>query len=695
MAQLALAATACICLLACLASSAGAEVVTVGPIKVGLSPRVGAGTTPASSTYANPEGNPVLHGEGTYAIYWDPTDHYHGDWQYLIDNFFQAVGSASGSTNSVFAVDTQYTDRTNVPATYRATFHGAYTDTTPYPTSGCTDPAPLSAKDRIGAGGTSVCLTSAQIAAQIESYVAAHALPKGMASIYYLLTPPGVTVCLDAGGATGHCSDHEENEESYNHSFCSYHSDINPGGLATGDANTILYGVIPWVAGGFGDYHLTTGDQTSGIDCQDGGFDPSKEEKLEKPKERNTEEKEKFTEMDTEEKEAAEAGRAAEGPREQEPNQLPCPTTDGACDYGLADLITNQISLQQQDIVTDPLLNAWQDSGHDENTDECRFFFAPTLGGASSPLEQTKAGTLFNQEIGSGDYYLNAAFNLAAGRLPYPGVPCMLGLALNPLFTAPNTVNSGEIVSFNGMESDITLDAGINYPGGGTPGANYATYNWNFGDGTGAKGYAPGAPLCETPWLSPCAASVFHTYAYGGTYQVTLTATDVGGNVASVMHEVTVVGPPAPPAAAPAPASTNPTGNAAGSIFPVAEAAVLSRTLKSVLKKGLLVSYSVNEQVAGHFEVLISRAAARKLKLGGAPASGLPAGTPPELVIAKAVLVTTKAGHSTMAIKFSKAVIAKLKHASKASLMLRLTVRDAASKDPATSTVLSAVNLAG
>ena len=53
---------------------------------------------------------------------------------------------------------------------------------------------------------------------------------------------------------------------------------------------------------------------------------------------------------------------------------------DGFYDAGLADLIINQIAVQQQDIVTDPLLTAWQDSAHNEVTDECRNFFVPTTG---------------------------------------------------------------------------------------------------------------------------------------------------------------------------------------------------------------------------------------------------------------------------------------------------------------------------
>ena len=340
----------------------------------------------------------------------------------------------------------------------------------------------------------------------------------------------------------------------------------------------------------------------------------------------------------------------------QEPNQLTCPKADGGCDTGLADMVINQLSLQQQNIVTDPLLNAWQDSAHNENTDECRFFLAPSIGGSVAASTETFAGTLYNQEIGGDHYYLNNAFNLAACRLPYPGVPCMHNVNLVPQFTAPSTVNSLETVGFDGMESNITLDAAVNYPGGGAPGSNYATYEWNFGDGTGLKGYAPGAPACTTPWLSPCAASAFHAYTYGGTYTVTLTVMDVGGNVQHTSHDITVVGPP-PPAPAPAPAPGTDTagstpGGGAGSLVapvtPVAHAAVISRSLKTALKKGLPIRYSVNEQVAGRFEVLISSALAKKLKLHGTPAKGLPAGTPAQVMIAKAILVTTKAGRATI-----------------------------------------------
>jgi hypothetical protein len=699
------------------AAPAHAVVTKVGGVTVGLQPRISSEYLAARDpkTYANPSGNPVLHGEGVYAVYWDPDDEYWSEWQNGIDTYLQNAGAASGSLHSVFAVDTQYTDKSNSPASYSQTYKGSYVDYHAYPTSGCTDPEPFEAEDQIplvfGGTPTAVCLTSAQMAAELEAFIAQHALPKGMGNVYYLLTPPGVTVCLDGGGATGHCSDSlEGSNESYDDSFCSYHAAINPGGSPSGSASTVLYAVIPWTAGGYGDNKLVPTDQKPGWDCQDGGIDATGHGyEFEKAKEKNKKETEAYEEMDAEEKAVAKEAVTLEGPHEQEPNQQPCPSTAGTCDYGLFDLITNQISLEQQNMVTDPLLNAWQDSDHYENTDECRFLFGPVHGGGLAASEETFTGTLYNQLLGEGKYYLNDAFNLAGERLPYPGADCLDNVNLDPKFTSPNPVNAGEVVGFDGMESDIALDAAIDYSAAGAPQPNYATYTWNFGDGTSeVTGYAPGSPQCETPWLSPCAASLYHTYQYGGNYEVTLTVRDVGGNTATASHTITVAGTPPPSGSVPGTsATTTPTGGAATQSgassspgasptvvpAPVAAAAILPQSLRSALRKGLVVSYSVNEQVAGRFEVLLSRTTAHRLGISGALATGLPAGSPAELVIAKAILVTTKGGHSAVHIEFSKRTAARLAHAHKVLLTLRLIVRNAASSNPATTTVVSAITL--
>lgn len=712
-----------------LAPPASAVVTTVVSTKAGVQPRNtesffdGHGELGAS--FANASGAPVMHGTSTYSIYWDPTANYHGDWQELINGFLGRVGLASGSLANVFSVYEQYTDRSNKPASYQAPFKGSYIDSDAYPsTEQCTDPDPFELADRvvINKAHSEVCLTDKQLQQELQKFIPQHKLTTGMSTIFYLLTPPGIAVCLDGGGPTGHCSDYSgaEGGTSYENSFCSYHSDINPGGLATGDANTIVYAAIPWTAGGLGDLHLKPTDERKAVDCQDGGFDPSTEpsEKHEHVKEKTAKEIEEIEEQTPEEKQATAEAEQLEAPHSQEPNQGDCPSFDGGCDRGLADLIINQIAVEQQNTVTNPLLNAWQDTAHNEASDECRNFFAPVIGGSSGALSRSLAGTLYNQEIGGGNYYLNTAFDRAAFTLSYPGVPCVPGTILEPAFTAPNPVNSGEIVGFDGMESAITQNAGDSFPASGEPTTTYPIYTWNFGDGTPTvTGYAPAAPsqnspeasLCEAPWLAPCAASTFHSYQYGGTYVVTLTVKDVGGNIASTTRVVTVSGPAAPsteptPPAAPAVApAAAPAGSAAagsssanttpstGTAAPIATQAVVSHSLASVLKGGLVIRYSVSEQVAGRFEVLLASSTAKKLGLHGASATGLAKGTPAQTIIAKAILVTTKAGRSTYNIKFSKATASKLRKLHKVSLMIRLVVHNGTSSTA--TTVLDTANL--
>ncbi len=733
-----------------LAAPAGAQVQTVGAQTVGLQSRstelwIGEGTR--ASEFANPEGRPVVSSAQVYAVYWDPGDVYHGNWQQPINGFFANMANSSGALGDVFAVDTQYTDAAGQHAASHVGFAGAYTDTDPYPTNvgiypaGCKDPEPLTI-------GNITCLSGGQLEEELERFIADHSLPRGMGTIYYLLTPPGVTDCL----AEGHCSDYAgapvAKNASYEDSFCSYHADINPGGPPEGSSQTILYAAIPWTAGTLGDSHLAP--KTQADECQDGDWEPHVPGAKSGPEEPEAE------------------------PVEQEPNQKGI-GPDGSYDGGLADLIVGQIATEQQDILTDPLLNAWQtpesasEGAGEEVTDLCRNFFAPALGGTSgvesaeekaareeevaeiakklredTPTlteqkareeaellakkkphhgeEGTEAGTLYNDEVSGGDYYLNNAFNLAAIKVDYPGVPCLKGVSLAPSFTAPTNVNAGEIVGFDGMESNITLDEGTSYSSG-KPLASYPTYEWNFGDGTSVKGFAPGAPSknspettpCELPWESPCAASAFHTYTYGATYHVTLTVTDVGGNVASITEPITVAGPPAPsltgggsgavtggglPGVSVVSKSAKSSGSSGKSKAskaplsrPVATAIVTTTSLNKAVEAGLGVRYSVNQQVAGHFEVLLPTRLAKRLKIKGAKAKGLPAGMARETVIAYALLETTRSAHGTISIAIPGATGHRLDRLHHVKLTLRLVVRNASRTEPKTTLLMTAVKL--
>lgn len=803
-------------------AGADAKVMTVGPTRVGLQPREearyweggakwnGLGKLEDEENLAvnsfknDPQRpghpGPVMHSVATYAIYWDPQDYYHGDWQELIDGFMANAGSAGGQLSNVFAVDAQYSDLTNKPASDRSSFRGAYTDTNPYPSSeGCTDPHPWMKGVPLLEGALPVCLTDTQLRAQLEAFIAQHSLQKGMGTIFYLLTPPGVTVCLDSGGPTGHCSDFagssseianyeealatyperlvsyekeqkayeqallayekalvkyerekQEAEEkgepfeteppvepkepvkpakpvapasysAYKSSFCSYHSDINPTSSESGDASTVLYAVLPWTAGGEGDYKFVAADRTQGTACQDGGFAPGTKqlgELQEKEHEelRSRQEEEDFEKKSVQEqREAEEAGYGLAKAHEQEPNQLGSTRgPDGYWDEGLADLIVNQLAVEQQNTVTDPLLDGWQDSAGSEVTDECRNSFFAATGDAAANL-LTRAGTLSNQSLGESSYYLNDAYNLAASRLPYTGVaPCMNGLSLVPKFTAPNPVGAGEVVGFDGMESDITLNAGVAFTPTGAEQPNYAIYTWNFGDGSPqVSGYAPGAATqnsagspCNQPWLAPCAASTFHAYQYGGTYDVTLTVTDVGGNTATVAKAITVIGPPLPPksssgSGSPAAGVGSQTASGSGSGAaatasvgaPTLTESVLSRSLKKAVGLGLAIHYNVNQQVAGRAEALLDRATAARLGIKGRTATGLPNGYPRSIVVGSAVLVTTRAGQGTVRIRFFKSVAKRLAKAHQVQLTLRFVLRSATPTGVRTTTTTSTITL--
>jgi PKD repeat protein len=88
-------------------------------------------------------------------------------------------------------------------------------------------------------------------------------------------------------------------------------------------------------------------------------------------------------------------------------------------------------------------------------------------------------------------------------------------LAPSASFTlSPNPVAVGSPVAFNGS-------------GSSDPDGTIASYNWDFGDGSAAGSGA-------TP---------SHTYGAPGTYTVTLTVTDNGGETGATNHSVTVKGP--------------------------------------------------------------------------------------------------------------------------------------------------------
>lgn len=387
--------------------------------------------------------------------------------------------------------------------------------------------------------------------------------------------------------------------------FCSYHSFI---GSASSPANTVLYAVQPW---------------TPESACQDGS-----------------------------------------GVLE-EPNQLSTADFDGDFDSALPDVLINEISIEQADTMTNPLLNGWyENSSNAEEGDECRDQFNTPPG---APQAFTGAGNAFNQTIYGGHYYLNSEFNLSAMKQDYPNGRCLLSVRLTPAFTPPTSVNVGDVVALDASESTVDL----------TP----ATYSWDFGDGS-------------APASGP---SVFHTYTAGGVYTVTLTATDAGANSAITRQQVSVSGPPATAGTTSgsgaggaatgsstangstgAPTTAGGTSSGAGgtpsgaAAPPKASERVMTRSLAMARRKGLTVRYSVDQAVAGRFEILLDAKTAARLHINGAHSSSRASGR--SVVIGSAILVTLRGGSSHLAIHFTKTAAAHLAHVRHLAVTVKMTV---------------------
>ena len=127
-------------------------------------------------------------------------------YESLIDRYLTDVAVASGATDNVYSVATQYDDAGSAHIQYQSTFGGSYVDKDPLPTSGCND------------GADPYCLTDAQLANEIQTVLAAKGWTGGLDHMFFLMTPYGVGSCFYPGGTT------VPNQGCSSQDFCAYHS---------------------------------------------------------------------------------------------------------------------------------------------------------------------------------------------------------------------------------------------------------------------------------------------------------------------------------------------------------------------------------------------------------------------------------------------------------------------------------------
>jgi hypothetical protein len=143
------------------AAGRGNDIFGVVPTQAAAHSEAGKGGGGGNLVY---HGGKVLTSNRTVAIYWAPAGStFATGYASTISQYFTDVAAASGGTDNVYGVETQYYDGTGAHIRYSSTFGGSVTDSNAYPSSGCSD----------SVAATSNCISDAQLRAEIQSLLAA------------------------------------------------------------------------------------------------------------------------------------------------------------------------------------------------------------------------------------------------------------------------------------------------------------------------------------------------------------------------------------------------------------------------------------------------------------------------------------------------------------------------------------------
>ena len=165
-------------------------------------------------------GGPVMESTSmTYAIFWEPPTLQDGTPTYVSSNYntlliryFNDIGGSDLYDNN-----TQYYDLSHNIVNNSA-LGGIWLDSSPYPTSNCTDSATPHG-----------CVSDAQIQSEITKALATNGWTAGLTHTFFVFTAWGEGSCLDASPTSCAFT-----------SYCSYHSDF------TANSQTIIYANMPY-----------------------------------------------------------------------------------------------------------------------------------------------------------------------------------------------------------------------------------------------------------------------------------------------------------------------------------------------------------------------------------------------------------------------------------------------------------------
>jgi hypothetical protein len=172
-------------------------------------------------------------GTTIHPIYWAPGGYgFQSGFTATMNKFIADVSAGSGSAINVFGAITQYYQRVGgvkQNIRYRVTAGAEQDDTNRYPSGGC--------RPDTGAGFV-ICLTDAQVGAELANYTSAKRLRAGLADQYSIFFPPKVEICFDNRNAAqgGGCASGTPKA-----GFCAFHT-ARPSGTTA-----LIYAVMPYV----------------------------------------------------------------------------------------------------------------------------------------------------------------------------------------------------------------------------------------------------------------------------------------------------------------------------------------------------------------------------------------------------------------------------------------------------------------
>jgi PKD repeat protein len=480
---------------------------------------------PFDKTFKNLDynGGPVMASNTNYTFYWRPSGApaYPLGYKAGVNRYLEDLAHDSGGHENVDSVAAQYNDATGEFASYNSRFGGEIVDEEPYPTNECKERA-------------TICLTDAQIQAELKKFLKAHGLPLDLGHEYFVLTPPTVESCFEAAPHATECSAGVTPEEDA--VYCAYHNDA-----PTEAGGKLIYANDPYVTGNAG---CDKGDHPNGSPSDgviQGGLSHEHNESITDPLPNSG-----WTDFATGEKTGYEVGDKCDTGAEESEFGPALGEVEVEEEIGGK---VEKVKAKYNQVVDGHFYwyqQEWSNQGAEclqrltfAGTEPSATFVSKPAGVTALTFEATASSapggvSRYSWQFNDESAPVETATPTVTHTFPEEG---FYPVALTVYSPDGTSLGSEDIVETGHTSPSAAFSVSTAAPAATVPtqfdasasGGTIVGYEWNFGDGSGGLGQTPS-----------------HVYAKPGTYSITLFVEDTFGQIVTVSHQVTVGAAPPP-----------------------------------------------------------------------------------------------------------------------------------------------------